>query len=210
MEANNENGGKSVRKNSSQVMELKQLIAGPLVATIEADALSSQKYLDYLMQVTFESYNPATGETGKIRTLTFSYTENDNGTEVKRTVSIPLITLVPLPLLHIEEADFDFDIKIVDCITEKYDSKFGQDESASGSDGFRMRSLSCSAEWVAQSVGRTSAEHIRQYEGKGQDAHCRYAGRSVQPVASERQQSDHKRMTSPIREKNSNSYERKH
>lgn len=124
METKNDNADKPVRKNSSQVMELKQLIAGPLVATIEADALSSQKYLDYLMQVTFESYNPATGETGKIRTLNFGYTENVNGTEVKRTVSIPLITLVPLPLLHIEEADFDFDIKIVDCITEKYDAAF--------------------------------------------------------------------------------------
>lgn len=157
MEANNENGGKSVRKNSSQVMELKQLIAGPLVATIEADALSSQKYLDYLMQVTFESYNPATGETGKIRTLTFSYTENDNGTEVKRTVSIPLITLVPLPLLHIEEADFDFDIKIVDCITEKYDSKFGQDESASGSEGFRMR-----ASLAPQSGSRSQSGELQQ------------------------------------------------
>lgn len=157
MEANNENGGKSVRKNSSQVMELKQLIAGPLVATIEADALSSQKYLDYLMQVTFESYNPATGETGKIRTLTFSYTENDNGTEVKRTVSIPLITLVPLPLLHIEKADFDFDIKIVDCITEKYDSKFGQDESASGSEGFRMR-----ASLAPQSGSRSQSGELQQ------------------------------------------------
>lgn len=157
MEANNENGGKSVRKSSSQVMELKQLIAGPLVATIEADALSSQKYLDYLMQVTFESYNPATGETGKIRTLTFSYTENDNGTEVKRTVSIPLITLVPLPLLHIEEADFDFDIKIVDCITEKYDSKFGQDDSTSGSDGFRMR-----ASLAPQSGSRSQSGELQQ------------------------------------------------
>ena len=37
---------KKVKKTSSQVMELQQLIAGPLIATIEADALSAQKYLD--------------------------------------------------------------------------------------------------------------------------------------------------------------------
>lgn len=157
MEANNENGGKPVRKNSSQVMDLRQLIAGPLVATIEADALSSQKYLDYLMQVTFESYNSATGETGKIRALTFSYTENDNGTELKRTVSIPLITLVPLPLLHIEEADFDFDIKIVDCITEKYDGKFGRDTGVTDSEGFRMR-----ASLAPQSGSRNQSGELQQ------------------------------------------------
>lgn len=34
---------KKVRSVSSQVMELQQLIAGPLIATIEADSLSSAK-----------------------------------------------------------------------------------------------------------------------------------------------------------------------
>ena len=33
---------KKVRSTSSQVMELQQLIAGPLIATIEADSLSSK------------------------------------------------------------------------------------------------------------------------------------------------------------------------
>ena len=42
---------KKVRSVSSQVMELQQLIAGPLIATIEADSLSSQRYLDYLMKI---------------------------------------------------------------------------------------------------------------------------------------------------------------
>lgn len=55
---------KSVKKTSSQVMELQQLIAGPLIATIEADALSAQQYLDYLMRIAFESYDPKTGKTG--------------------------------------------------------------------------------------------------------------------------------------------------
>lgn len=49
---------KKVRSTSSQVMELQQLIAGPLIATIEADSLSSQRYLDYLMKIAFESYDP--------------------------------------------------------------------------------------------------------------------------------------------------------
>ena len=35
----------TVKKTSSQVMELQQLIAGPLIATIEADALSAQKFI---------------------------------------------------------------------------------------------------------------------------------------------------------------------
>ena len=80
---------KKVRSVSSQVMELQQLIAGPLIATIEADSLSSQRYLDYLMKIAFESYDPATGRTGKIRMLTFNYQSQDAGGGRKQSVSIP-------------------------------------------------------------------------------------------------------------------------
>lgn len=112
------------RAISNQVMELQHLIAGPLIATIEADALSAQKYLDFLMKITFESYNPITGETGNIRMLTFTYTSCDVSGGKKQSVSIPILTLVPLPLLQVQEADFDFDIKILDVISESVDEKF--------------------------------------------------------------------------------------
>ena len=38
---------------NSQVMQLQQLIAGPLVSTIEADALSSRRYYDMLQLIAF-------------------------------------------------------------------------------------------------------------------------------------------------------------
>ena len=119
---------KQVKRVSSQVMELQQLIAGPLIATIEADSLSAQKYLDYLMKVAFESYNPATGETGELRMLTFSYSEQDVNGSRKQTVHIPILTLVPLPLLQIQEADFDFDIKILDALSHTQEEKFSHEE----------------------------------------------------------------------------------
>ena len=40
-----------------------------------------------------------TGRTGKIRMLTFNYQSQDAGGE-ERSVSIPILTLVPLPLLQ--------------------------------------------------------------------------------------------------------------
>ena len=83
---------KKVRSTSSQVMELQQLIAGPLIATIEADSLSSQRYLDYLMKIAFESYDPVTGRTGKIRMLTFNYQSQDAGGGRTQRVSRLLYT----------------------------------------------------------------------------------------------------------------------
>ncbi len=136
---------KNVKRTSSQVMELQQLIAGPLMATIEADALAAEKYLNYLMRVAFESYNPQTGETGKLRMMTFSYNEQDVNGPRKRMVSIPLLTLVPLPLLHVEEADFDFDIKILDALSEVVEEKFSIEQEQNITEkkeiggGFRLR-----------------------------------------------------------------------
>ena len=122
---------KKVRSTSSQVMELQQLIAGPLIATIEADSLSSQRYLDYLMKIAFESYDPVTGRTGKIRMLTFNYQSQDAGGGRTQSVSIPILTLVPLPLLQVQEADFDFDIKILDALSETAEEKFSLEEGKS-------------------------------------------------------------------------------
>lgn len=109
---------------SSQVMELKDLIAGPLVATIDADSLSAQRYLDYLFKIAFESYDARTGKTGRLRMLTFNYRSRDLSGARTQSVSIPLLTLVPLPLLQIQEADFDFDIQVLDASSRQQQSSF--------------------------------------------------------------------------------------
>lgn len=113
-----------VRRISSQVMELKDLISAPLIATIDADSISSRHYLHYLYEIAFETHNKATGEVGKLRTLTFTYMSHDAGGSRKQQVSIPLLTLVPLPLLQVKEADFDFDIQVIDGFEQQTESSF--------------------------------------------------------------------------------------
>lgn len=135
---------KQVKRTSSQVMELQQLIAGPLIATIEADSLSAQKYLDYLLRIAFESYDPVTGKTGKLRMLTFTYLGQDVNGSCKQTVNIPVLTLVPLPLLQVQEADFDFDIKILDALSQTSEEKFSLEEgkgirAPQEESGFKLR-----------------------------------------------------------------------
>ena len=54
--------GKDIKRTSSQVMELKDLISGPLAATIDADSIATRRYLSYLMELAFESYDKETGK----------------------------------------------------------------------------------------------------------------------------------------------------
>lgn len=134
------------KKVSSQIMELKDLISGPLVATIDADTISTRRYLSYLYELAFESYDPTTGKVGKLRALEFNYRTSDSFGVHKQKVSIPLLTLVPLPLLQVKEADFDFDIQIIDAVSADKNATFSlkSPEIASAtqdgaSEGLRLR-----------------------------------------------------------------------
>ena len=124
MKEKDNNERKAVTRTSNQVMELQQLIAGPLIATVEADAMSAQKYFTYLMSIAFEDYDAKENVASKLRMLTFSYYDQDANGRREKTVSIPLFTIVPLPLLQIQEADFDFDIKILDALSESTEDTF--------------------------------------------------------------------------------------
>lgn len=137
------NTNKIEKRQSSQVMELKDLISGPLVATIDADTISARRYLNYLYELAFESYNSQTGEVGNLRNLQLKYKCMDSGVMKEQNVSIPLLTLVPLPLLQVKEADFDFDIQIIDAISADRNATFSltnkQDEEAETNDGVKLR-----------------------------------------------------------------------
>lgn len=115
---------KPTTTTSSQVMDLHQLIAAPLLATVDADSLAARRYLDYLCSVAFESYDRKTGRTGPLRMLRFSYNSNDASGSRRRQVAVPLLSLVPLPLLHVQEAEFDFDINIMDAVATREQEQF--------------------------------------------------------------------------------------
>ena len=134
------------KKVSSQIMELKDLISGPLVATIDADTISTRRYLSYLYELAFESYDPITGKVGKLRALEFNYRTSDSFGVHNQKVSIPLLTLVPLPLLQVKEADFDFDIQIIDAVSADKNATFSLKNPEGGStsqddlsEGLRLR-----------------------------------------------------------------------
>ena len=110
------------QQRNSQVMDLKQLIASPLIATLEADALTTATYVNFLKEVAFEADD--IGGLGKLRTFTFQYEQNDTQGKMLKAVQIPVISLIPIPLLQIKEATFDFDIKILDTVTESSEEQF--------------------------------------------------------------------------------------
>lgn len=117
------------KQQTSHVMDMKQLIAAPLIATLEADAMTTQSYINFLRTVAFEQ--DENGGLGKLRTFAFQYHQSESGGKTLKSVEIPVISLIPIPLLQIKEAMFDFDVKILDSVTEQSEQEFSFDGDSS-------------------------------------------------------------------------------
>lgn len=108
-------------KISAQVVSLRDLLSSTLVATIDADTATAQRYFTNMCNLAFESYNAETNEAGSLRTLTFQYTGMDGTVQ---TLEIPILSLVPLPLLQVKDADFGFNVSILSMQPSEKDDFF--------------------------------------------------------------------------------------
>jgi hypothetical protein len=103
-----QNGGDAVKTPKTT---LEGFLNSILKATVKADTLASQEYANYLMETAFENPAEINGETPLLKTISFLYAEGASGRY--RRVTVPLMSLLPLPMLCIKEAEFDFDVNVV-------------------------------------------------------------------------------------------------
>lgn len=107
-------------EQTDNTLDLYQLLTDPLTATISADYEVADRYYAILRKYAFgvdpeeDSEEVAEGGEAKIvkkrlQTVSFDFV---NSSGMKQTVEIPLLTLMPLPLLHISEASFEFNVQI--------------------------------------------------------------------------------------------------
>jgi hypothetical protein len=135
---------------SRAVEELSQipfahLIGAPMKAAIEAQALAAQSTVEFIQKVGFKQ--PAAGgpdmiftdpnedaDAGEIRNVTFEYSKLDeNGTKANFSLTVPLLSVVPIPYLRIDEMTIDFKAKLTDSIVRNTNTSFSLDTSVGGS-----------------------------------------------------------------------------
>jgi hypothetical protein len=102
---------------------LGDLLGAPLRALIEAEAIAARTTADFIKEVGFVA--PTTASTGagvedigSPRLVTFRYSRRTaDGKDVESTISVPLLTIVPIPSLQISEAKIDLSLIITDSAT---------------------------------------------------------------------------------------------
>jgi Protein of unknown function (DUF2589) len=113
---------------SVRSLKLGELLGSTLVAVIEADALAAKATLEYIETVGFssppegdEETTGATTAAGRLRMAQFQYSKRDETNQVADFVAeVPILSLVPIPALQVQNATFSFALKI-DDITKTSD-----------------------------------------------------------------------------------------
>lgn len=77
------------------------LIGGPLNAAVEAQANAAKSSVDFIRQVAID-------ENGQVRSVTFKYEKEGESA----TLSVPVLTIVPIPYLRIDHLDIAFKANI--------------------------------------------------------------------------------------------------
>ena len=88
------------------------IIGGPLVAAVEAQAKAARSTVDFIQSV---AYKPATGAnesnydaTRELQTVDFVYKSGTNDV----TLSVPLLVIVPIPYIRIDDMTIQFKANI--------------------------------------------------------------------------------------------------
>ncbi|WP_202077882.1 DUF2589 domain-containing protein [Caldalkalibacillus salinus] len=99
-----------------QSVPFRHLVGGPLISLIQAQAQALQASLEFIQRVGFEPEQEEDQQSvGKARTMTLSYDHYEsNGERRVADVQIPILSLVNIPYVRIENTTFEWQVKITD------------------------------------------------------------------------------------------------
>lgn len=131
-------------------LPMEQIIGGPMQALIKAQALAASTTADFITGVGLAQDPPDTGPL-KVRTVEFQFEKNvpkpdDSGFDTQTVkLTVPLLTIVPVPYLRIEQATIDFEANVSSTTVNSTKSTLGVNASASA--GFWGVKLSVSTSY---------------------------------------------------------------
>ena len=129
-------------------LDFSNYIGGPLQAAVEAQNNASLAQVNFIKEVGFESDGNA------LRYVKFKYEKTGSGTV---TLQVPLLTMLTLPAIRIEEITIDFNAKLTSVETTKVDSTLGADASLSAGFG-KMVSLKSSVSYKKSTSTSSNVE----------------------------------------------------
>lgn len=140
-------------------LDMGQLIGGPLTAAAQASTMLANSTANFINTVGFDN-------TGKLRTAVFAYQKrsiNEDGTsnldEMK--VDVPMLAIVPIPNLQIDEVNILFDMEVKESSSDK--SSMGAELGLRASAGFGPVRISVSGSISVHKENTRSTDNSAKY-----------------------------------------------
>lgn len=147
----------SVALGQLSALPFKNIIGGPLTASIEAQALAAKTTVDFIRAVGMQEVN------GKLEAINVEFTFQD-GTGAFRRLRVPILTVIPIPFIVIDTVDIQFKARIAASAQQaseessSTEAKIGVQASARwGTRGFGA-SVSVDASYSAKKDSKASQE----------------------------------------------------
>lgn len=157
-------------------LDFGNLIGGPLNAIVEAQAKSAIATANFIKSVGFDKNN-------KVVNVDFTYNrKGETGGNEEFTLTLPFITMLPIPYISVSYAEIEFNAKITSVTEDKTDSNFEQvvNGSAGGSWWFASARVNSKTSYQKKSA------HTDREE-RSFDMHVRVEARNVDmPPGTER------------------------
>jgi len=93
-------------------LPLRELLGILVSDLIVAETHAAKASADFLREAGFIGGKEASDDWGKLRFVTFSYKVQDPDGEKIRTMRVPLLSLLPIPLQQIDQAEYEFFAKV--------------------------------------------------------------------------------------------------
>ena len=139
-------------------LDFANLIGGPLNAIVEAQAKSAISTANFIKQVGFK-------EDGSVITTDFSVTKTNNeGRKQEFKLSVPFLTMLPVPYIKIDEAVVEFNAKITSTTESSSESSFKQEVNASASGRYWFVSAKVSSKTSYQKKSANSDKEERTFD----------------------------------------------
>ncbi len=147
-----------VSGNEISSLDFNNLIGGPLNAIVQAQAKSAITTANFIREVGFD-------ESGKVKNVDFKYNKrNEDGADTEFRLTVPFITMLPIPYLTIERASLEFNARINSVNTQSVEKTIGVETEASASGGFWFASVAMTTNYSYQAKTVTTERAERTYE----------------------------------------------
>ena len=144
--------------NELAQIDFSSMIGGPLDAVIRAQAQAAMTTVDFIKQV-------GLNKDGVANEVAFRYRRpgQSGDQDVEHSLVVPLLTIVPVPFIRVDETVIDFKAKIVGVNETERASSDNVSVSAEGSVGFAVWKASLKASYSHQSSSKSGSKEERTY-----------------------------------------------